>query len=104
MKIKYPIGGFAPGNYRGHCASCDEVFLGDKYAKQCEPCAINAVSESNTKALTELQQLKTALEKIKFSNDTINGIINKKCDHDFIFIPSVGEKFCHKCKSWSDLN
>ena len=77
MKIKYPIGGFAPGHYINKCVSCDEDFMGDKYARQCESCAINAVNESNTIALTELHKLKTALEKIKFSNDIINEILGK---------------------------
>jgi reverse gyrase len=77
MKIKYPISGFAPGWYYSKCSSCGEEFMGDKLAIQCEPCAINAVNESNTKALAELHKLKTALEKIKFSNDTINELLGK---------------------------
>jgi len=76
-KLKYPIGGFAPGHYISKCAICDQDFLGDKYARQCEPCAINAVNESNTQALVRLHKLETALEKIKFSNDTINEVIGK---------------------------
>lgn len=74
-KVKYPIGGFAPGHYMSKCITCKEDFMGDKYARQCEPCAINIVNESNTKALAELHRLKSSLEKIKFSNDTINEIL-----------------------------
>lgn len=37
---KYPIGGFAPGNYTNTCATCNNEFIGDKLARQCEPCAI----------------------------------------------------------------
>ena len=77
MKIKYPIGGFAPGHYMCKCATCGEVYTGDKYSKQCEPCGINAVNESNANAILELHKLKTALEKIKFSNDTINEILGR---------------------------
>lgn len=77
MKIEYPIGGFAPGDYFGKCTNCKEEFTGDKRAVQCEPCAINAVNNSNTQALTELHKLKTALQKIKFSNDTINEVLNQ---------------------------
>jgi hypothetical protein len=51
--------------------------MGDEYARQCEPCTINAVNESNTQALAELQRLKTSLDKIKFSNDTINEVLGK---------------------------
>ena len=76
-KLKYPIGGFAPGHYMSKCANCEQNFMGDKYARQCEPCAINAVNESNTQALAELHKLKTALDKIKFSNDTINEVLGK---------------------------
>lgn len=75
--IKYPIGGFAPGHYISKCVNCEQNFMGDKYAKQCEPCAINAVNESNKQALAELHKLKTALDKIKFSNDTINEVLGK---------------------------
>lgn len=37
---KYPIGGFAPGNYHQRCGACGRSFFGDKRAYQCEPCAI----------------------------------------------------------------
>lgn len=76
-KIKYPIGGFAPGYYVSKCVNCEQDFIGDKYARQCEPCAINEVNESNKKTLAELHKLKTALEKIKFSNDIINEVLGK---------------------------
>lgn len=36
---KYPIGGYAPGNYTCKCLTCGEHFAGDKRATQCEPCA-----------------------------------------------------------------
>lgn len=77
MKVKYPIGGYAPGHYMSKCVSCKEEFMGDKYARQCEPCAINTINESNTLALAELHKLKTALEKITFSNDVINEILGR---------------------------
>jgi len=35
---KYPIGGYAPGNYSCACKSCGVEFLGDKRAFQCEKC------------------------------------------------------------------
>jgi reverse gyrase len=78
MKIKYPIGGFAPGNYSGMCVNCEEEFIGDKLACQCEPCAINAVNESHLNSLLKLDKLETALQKIKFSNDVINEILDNK--------------------------
>jgi hypothetical protein len=77
MKVKYPIGAYAPGYYMNKCIDCEQEFMGDKRARQCEPCAINSVNESNTKALAELHKLRTALEQIKFSNDIINEILGK---------------------------
>lgn len=37
---KYPIGGYAPGNYHNRCCTCERSFFGDKRAVQCEPCAV----------------------------------------------------------------
>lgn len=37
---KYPIGGYAPGSYSCKCFTCNTMFMGDKRAHQCEPCAI----------------------------------------------------------------
>jgi hypothetical protein len=39
---KYPIGGYAPGNYHNRCCTCEKSFFGDKRATQCEPCALEA--------------------------------------------------------------
>ena len=41
MEKKYPIGGYAPGNYHCTCATCGGKFIGDKRAVQCEPCALD---------------------------------------------------------------
>lgn len=76
MKVKYPIGGFAPGFYQTKCCTCKEDFTGDKYANQCEPCAINLINESNRQALLELHTIKKALKDIRFSNDAINKILD----------------------------
>ena len=77
MRIKYPIGGYAPGNYYSECVNCKEEFIGDKLARQCEPCAINAVNKSNSLSLARLHKLETALRKIRSSNDIINELLNK---------------------------
>lgn len=42
---KYPIGGFAPGNYTCKCCICKQEFQGDKRAVQCESCAVKALRE-----------------------------------------------------------
>ena len=46
-KPKYPIGGYAPGNYMCNCSTCKTQFQGDKRAVQCEPCAIKMIQEQN---------------------------------------------------------
>lgn len=79
-KIKYPIGGFAPGLYYKKCESCGNKFMGDKYASQCKPCAINTVNESNINALKELYILKTAIKNIDLNHNNINKILNKTND------------------------
>lgn len=56
---KYPIGGYAPGSYHCHCATCGGGFVGDKRSYQCEPCALNdrakfdALSPSEQEALVK---------------------------------------------------
>ena len=75
-KIKYPIGGYAPGNYQCICESCGEKFIGDKRAVQCEPCAINAINKSNTIAINKLHILKEALRKITFNVNIIDDLLN----------------------------
>lgn len=45
MEKKYPIGGYAPGNYRRLCYTCKVGFDGDKRAIQCEPCAVADLRE-----------------------------------------------------------
>jgi hypothetical protein len=42
-EVKYPIGGFAPGNHIFRCITCEYSFFGDKTAVQCETCAIEMV-------------------------------------------------------------
>src|SRR5688572_10235927 len=44
---KYPIGGYAPGNYTCICCICKKEFQGDKRAVQCEECAVNAVQDES---------------------------------------------------------
>jgi len=47
-KSKYPIGGYAPGNYMCNCSTCKTQFQGDKRAVQCEPCAVKMVEKQKT--------------------------------------------------------
>src|ERR1044072_301725 len=47
MEKKYPIGGYAPGDYwHKACKTCSKEFTGDKRAWNCEPCGeITAAAE-----------------------------------------------------------
>ena len=47
MSTRYPIGGFAPGNYQCKCVDCKEIFIGDKRAVQCEKCATNMIIQNH---------------------------------------------------------
>jgi hypothetical protein len=42
---KYPIGGYAPGNYHNRCSTCERSFFGDKRSVQCESCAVESLRE-----------------------------------------------------------
>jgi hypothetical protein len=50
---KYPIGGYAPGNYQCTCCDCGEKFIGDKRAIQCELCATSATQAYNAMSVAE---------------------------------------------------
>ena len=45
---KYPIGGFAPGDYICRCVTCKKPYYGDKRATQCETCAVEMVGTKIT--------------------------------------------------------
>jgi hypothetical protein len=77
MKIKYPIGGFAPGNYFCKCQNCETEFTGDKRSVQCEPCAINMVHDAYINCAMELKNLKAALREVKNGNETIIDFLKK---------------------------
>jgi hypothetical protein len=77
-KVKYPIGMYAQGHYWCTCVDCKEEFIGDKLARQCEPCAINMVNELCTKYRNELFQLKQSLKNVVLNYDKINEILNKE--------------------------
>jgi hypothetical protein len=63
---KYPIGGFAPGNYQCHCATCGGGFIGDKRAYQCEPCALN--DRRKFDALSSEEQYELVKRNAKIAN------------------------------------
>lgn len=73
-KIKYPIGGYAPGNYMSECVTCKEQFMGDKYARQCEPCAINTMNDGIKQLTLELREARSIVTKLKEVKDLLNKI------------------------------
>lgn len=57
MEKKYPIGGYAPGNYQCKCTICGGGFIGDKRAAQCEPCALADKAKFDALSPTEQEEL-----------------------------------------------
>lgn len=57
MEKKYPIGGYAPGNYQCKCTTCERSFFGDKRAVQCEACAVVAKERFDALSPTEQEVL-----------------------------------------------
>lgn len=75
MKINYPIGGYAPGFYSNTCISCKEEFTGDKYSRQCEPCAINSIKEGNVRLLERVKKLESILFTLQNSLNALKELI-----------------------------
>jgi hypothetical protein len=74
MEKKYPIGGYAPGNYWNKCGTCNVEFIGDKRAYQCEPCGTKSQAEYD--ALTEEEKE----ERIKRNVEVYNQFIKEVRD------------------------
>jgi hypothetical protein len=66
MQNKYPIGGYAPGNYTCICCICKKEFHGDKRAVQCEPCALAAKAKFDALSPAEQENV------MKMNADIIN--------------------------------
>ena len=63
---KYPIGGYAPGNYSCTCCKCETEFSGDKRAVECEQCAVSAKEKFD--ALSPEQQQATLGRNVIIAN------------------------------------
>jgi len=66
---KYPIGGYAPGNYWGKCSTCKKEFHGDKRAFQCEPCG--TASQEEYDSLTEEEKIERGKKAMEAYNKFI---------------------------------
>jgi hypothetical protein len=64
-EIKYPIGGYAPGDYSCKCGVCGDYFVGDKRAATCKACVLES-------RLSRLEQAADAVIKL---NEDIKNIV-----------------------------
>lgn len=67
MENKYPIGGYAPGNYQCTCGRCGANFHGDKRAVECELCAL--ISKELFEALSPAEQEEVVKKNIEAYNE-----------------------------------
>jgi hypothetical protein len=80
MQNKYPIGGYAPGNYTCICCICKKEFQGDKQAVQCEPCAVKTTtSESDARQTPPSFNEMIGLIK-KLFTDYLEDVVKSKPD------------------------
>lgn len=71
-KIKYPILAYAPGFYSSKCVNCEEEFMGDKYARQCETCAINQLNDLYKETSQKLMEANKTILKLKEIKEFLN--------------------------------
>lgn len=66
---KWPLMGYAPGEYIGRCIKCDGRFWDmQKRAYHCLPCAVDAANE-------RLEQFGREMRDIKAENDLLRSAI-----------------------------
>ena len=75
-KIKYPIGGFAPGSYIVKCIRCKKKFRGDKRAVECEACATNNLQDKVINMGIKLGKYEDALRAVRDNVHIINELLN----------------------------
>ena len=68
---KWPVAGYAPGEYMTKCVDCGETVCMDKRATQCFPCAVERMAESFTAQQAEIERLREALKR--FANVPTRG-------------------------------
>lgn len=73
VEKKYPIGGYAPGNYDCKCCTCGEQFSGDKRAVQCEPCAVS--NEAKFDALSPVEQEELVKRDVEMASGIFKGSV-----------------------------
>ena len=97
---KYPIGGYAPGNYMCNCSTCKTQFQGDKRAVQCEPCAIEMVQEQNIidmmKGDEELGMYDEILPQQIWNKEKMEGIKQLIQDHKKETLEEAAIDYCDR--------
>lgn len=61
----WPLGGFAPGWYTGHCRSCGAEFVGDKRAGSCLTCAIIGVKTQHKATVESLNKVNASEGRLR---------------------------------------
>jgi hypothetical protein len=70
--LNYPILGYAIGSYLCTCVNCEKTFMGDKYARQCLPCAVNALNEEFINVVKENNKLKNVVKDLNRIKNLLN--------------------------------
>jgi len=60
----WPVGMYAPGSYTSKCSSCHQHFTGDKRARECPDCVIQAQAAEVERLQARIAELETVLRKI----------------------------------------
>ena len=74
---KYPIGGYAPGNYHCNCVTCKTMFQGDKRAVQCLSCALEtaeSLGAENVEMKSETLEEVLAQKVQELTNCNLHGL------------------------------
>ena len=73
---KFPIGGYAPGNYHCTCCKCGSKFTGDKRAVECESCAMKDKEAFDALSLEEQTEL------VKRNAEILNSLLNNNSSNE----------------------
>ena len=72
-KVKWPVGGYAPGGYAGAmCTTCREHFIAAKRAYTCADCTIQSLLAERDALEAENQRLREALSPFAEGADELD--------------------------------
>ena len=102
-KKKYPIGGYAPGNYSCLCYNCKKEFIGDKLAVQCEICALktNVNNPASKYEMIRVEDWKPELIKGEdYSEKVLTICEGKLCVMVYCFIKDKNNEWYYDWCNW----